>query len=75
MIEYNSKEWKILINRLKQSKVKSNRDYLCIKCWSIVRYSSIKNHEQSHPSHKADVLSSKYFTSEDNFITLAREMG
>ena len=75
MIKYNSSEWRVLLRKLKKSMEKSNRDYLCVKCWSVICYRSMKNHYKFLPTHNQSTLSSKHFTSESKFIILSKDFG
>ena len=73
MIRKNSLEWKLMLSLLKKSSTKSNRDYLCIKCWEILTYERMRVHKDEKEDHISSILSSKYFTTEDKLVSIAKD--
>ena len=72
-VRRNSIEWRILVKKLIFSKKKSNRDYLCVKCWVVLTYDQMKSHKKNLQSHAETILTSKHFASEESFMSLARQ--
>jgi hypothetical protein len=62
------------MRKLSLSKVKSNRDNLCIRCWIILTYEQTKLHREEKPDHSDSIVTSKHFSSEDKFIGLCKAM-
>ena len=73
MIQKGSIEWKLLLKKLKLSKMKSNRDYLCLSCWCVFTYEQIKIHKGEKPSHEDSILTSKHFACEEKFIQVCEK--
>jgi hypothetical protein len=74
-IEKDSHDWQIFLENLSYSKSKSNRDVLCLSCWKILKYEECVKHKLLEPDHSDNILTSKQFSSEDKFISIARENG
>ena len=45
---------------------------LCPKCWRIYKYEENMNHKKQYPDHEKDLLTSKYYAKENQFVALAR---
>ena len=56
-------------------RLKSNRDYMCLKCWTVFTYEQVKLHKEQIPSHGETIITSKMFASEEKFLSLAKSMG
>ena len=74
MISHGSEDWVKFLFNLEFSKRKSNRDVLCVDCWEILTYEQRSKHEKDHPDHSNKVMTSKWYGSENQFLTLARDM-
>ena len=72
LVKRNTIEWKLLIRKLSFSKLKSNRDYLCLKCWLVFTYEQVKNHRDTQTSHSESIITSKHFTSEEKFTSICK---
>lgn len=72
MIQKDSLEWKLLMRKLRLSKMKSNRDYLCVRCWLVYTYEQIKVHREQQKSHKESIITSKHFANEEKFISVCK---
>lgn len=70
MIQKDSIEWKLLLRKLRLSKMKSNRDYLCLRCWCVFTYEQIKIHREEFPNHIESIVTSKHFANEEKFIQI-----
>ena len=75
MILKDSLEWNLLLRKLKLSKMKSNRDYLCLRCWQVYTYEQIKVHRQDFFSHKESIITSKHFANEEKFMQVCKNFG
>ena len=71
MIKRGSLEWNLLLRNFKASTTKSNRDYLCVRCWKVFTYEQIKIHRNTLSDHNQSVVTSKHFATEEKFIQLA----
>jgi hypothetical protein len=72
MIKRNSSEWATFINRLNTIKQKSNREVLCIQCWQMLNCKQKIKHLKQHPDHKAYLLTSTQYASEQKICELAQ---
>ena len=72
MIKRNSCEWNTFINRLNVIKMKSNREVLCIKCWQMLNCKQKIKHLKINPDHKAYLLTSTQYASEQKICELAQ---
>ena len=72
MIQKDSVEYKLLMKKLKLSKMKSNRDYLCLRCWKVFTYEQVKVHRQEKSSHIESIITSKHFASEEKFLSVSK---
>mmetsp|Transcript_2534 Transcript_2534/g.2464 ORF Transcript_2534/g.2464 Transcript_2534/m.2464 type:complete len:114 (+) Transcript_2534:15-356(+) len=75
MIKRNSKEWDDLLVKLQYSRLKSNRDVLCLKCWQILTYQQYVYHRIFVKEHSNFILTSRDFSWEDKFVEISKEMG
>ena len=69
-IEQGSQHWNILIEEIEYAQKKSNKDVLCLKCWRVLNYQEGRLHKTT--DHLHDIITSKYFSNEKLFLTLAR---
>ena len=70
-----TQEWKNFLQELEFSRMKQNKDLLCTACWKIYNFQEARTHKLKFPSHKSQILTSKYFSSEQLFIEVARKNG
>lgn len=70
-IQRNSQDWYSLIQNLKLSKSKSNRDVLCAECWEMLNYETCRVHKALKPAHCQSFITSRDYSSEDKFISLS----
>ena len=70
MISKESVEWKLMMAKLESARKKSNKYSICIDCWKVISYKIKKRHQEKWSDHI--ILTSKYFTSENKFIELAK---
>lgn len=75
MIQRNTPQWENLIFNFKVSKSKSNRDVMCAKCWEILNYEVCRLHKIQKPDHEDHIITSREYTNERRFMSLAREHG
>ena len=75
MIVRYSVQWFDLLNRLKEITIKSNREVLCLECWTIFNYEKKLRHLYTNPSHRAQIRTSKDFASEHKILALAESNG
>jgi hypothetical protein len=73
-IQKDTEEWRTFLRFLSWSKQKSNRDVFCLKCWKILKYEECVRHKSSLPDHVKSILTSKEFSSETKFVSIARAM-
>ena len=70
-----SDEWRELLQKLKWSKSKSNRDVICTKCWRVYRYMKGRDHKDEHPSHSEFILTTRHYADAEAFMDLATVWG
>eukprot|EP00349_Pseudokeronopsis_sp_Brazil_P009615 CAMPEP_0202969356 /NCGR_PEP_ID=MMETSP1396-20130829/15043_1 /ASSEMBLY_ACC=CAM_ASM_000872 /TAXON_ID= /ORGANISM="Pseudokeronopsis sp., Strain Brazil" /LENGTH=127 /DNA_ID=CAMNT_0049696781 /DNA_START=47 /DNA_END=430 /DNA_ORIENTATION=+ len=75
MIKKGSEDWALLLERLKCSRLKSNRDVLCVKCWQILTYQQYVYHRIFIKEHSGSILTSRDFASEAKFMEVSRLHG
>ena len=73
MIKLNSSEGRTLMAQLKKSTKKSNRDYLCVRCWNVYSYVRVQTHRRWFPEHASSIVSSRHFASRKKLITISKE--
>ena len=71
MIIKESNDWKVLLKQLQRSKLKSNRDILCAKCWRIYSYEGNIKHKLDMPEHMSNIITSKGYGNEAKFMAIA----
>ena len=72
MIKKNTPEWQAFIDKLHVIKRKSNREVLCIKCWQFLNCKQKTRHLVHFPDHKAFLLTSTKYASEEKICELAQ---
>lgn len=72
-IKYKSENWSKMLEDLQYSKLKSNKDVICVSCWKVLNYEEARHHKVVEPEHTNAILTSKFYTSESVFIDLAKE--
>lgn len=75
LLEKDSEEWGSFLNKLERSKMKSNRDVLCLQCWRILKYEECVRHKILQGDHTPSILTSKDFASEFKFVAIAQGLG
>lgn len=75
MLKRNSDEWDQFIVRLNTIKTKSNREVLCIQCWQMLNCKQKIKHLRLYPDHKAYLLTSTQYASEQKICELAQAYG
>ena len=73
MISKESREWKLMLEKFESARKKSNKYSICIDCWIVFSYKIKKRHTEKMSNHF--LLTSKYFTTEKQFIELAQTYG
>jgi hypothetical protein len=68
IIEQGSQLWKMLMEAIHYSKLKSNTDSICVTCWKVLNYYDYKRHRGIEHT----ILSAKHFTSPKAFLKLSR---
>jgi hypothetical protein len=63
MIALEGKEWDSFVSDIENIKTKSNRQVLCLKCWSTLNYEQKVRHLKQFPSHTKHILTSAKFAS------------
>jgi hypothetical protein len=74
-VQKGSLKWAALMKELQYSKLKSNKDVLCVKCWKTLNYEEGKTHKTEFKDHLQHILTSKHFTAELLFVNLAKKHG
>ena len=74
-VEIESFEWKEMLEKLRKTATKTNKDKLCVKCWQVYSYKLAKRHQEDKPAHSLSLLSPSAFSSENTFLRLAYEQG
>ena len=75
MIKLNSPEGRNLFALLKKSTKKSNRDYLCVRCWTVYSYVRVQTHRRWFPEHAASIVSSRHFATRKKIVAISKEFG
>ena len=75
MITVGSKAWDDIKEKLDHIHQKSNRDVICLDCWQIFNYDQKVRHLKAYPEHKSRILTSKYFSTQDDLLRLCQETG
>ena len=62
------------MRNFERSKLKSNRDVFCLRCWKIMKYEESVKHRLDAKDHVKSIITSKEYASEAKFMAVAQAM-
>ena len=71
LVKKNSPEWDSFVQNIEAIKLKSNRQVLCVKCWTLLNYEQKVKHLKTFEDHEAYILTSSKFASAWQISSLA----